>query len=441
MSAQASMLLDLAQRRGAARADVFIKSGSTRSAARDAAGNVVWTRTAEGGVGLRIFNDAGACGFASACGTQLPAAQAGMLVDAALDAARGPGRRFDLPAGRAPDGRGLGIFDARLQTATPADLEGILDQAAGEALRTDPRVRRIDSASLTASASEVELSNSRGLTGSYRQTLMNLTLGVAASDGARSTVLRRSRTARTLASISPRLFGDETTRLAALVLDARPAATHACAALLSPSAAVTLLRAAARRLLDGDDREDTRDPVRGGPLTIVDDGRLPGGIATAPFDGEGCPTRRTPIMSSGALTGALHDLESAARAGAASTGNGVRASFREPPGRRPTNFFITPGSASPPELLARLRDGVWIQLLRPTPALSGDPQRFCALTTGCAVREGAPAEAFGPALLTGDLADLLAAVVEAGNDLTFGFPGDAFGAPSLLLESVRLQPA
>ena len=57
------------------------------------------------------------------------------------------------------------------------------------------------------------------------------------------------------------------------------------------------------------------------------------------------------------------------------------------------------------------------------------------------VRAGEPAEPFGGALVSGDLWEMLAGTIAAGNDLTFGFPGDAFGAPSLLLERVPLRPA
>ena len=446
MIAQAQQLIDAARRRGAARADVFIKTGSTRRVTRDASGNVAWTRTAEGGLGLRVFTEDGGRGFASSCGASFTAAAADQLAAAALDTCRGGGTSFDLPApgshgaaGRAPDARGLGIFDPRLHTATPADLEGILDEIVEEALRADPRARRLDTASLSASSSEVTLANSSGLAGGYRQTLVHVSLGLSASDGARHSVLRRSRSARTLSSLSPRLFGDESARLTALLLEGRPPAAAGAPAVLSPSAAVTLLRALSRQLLEC--RGERAGAVHLGKLSIVDDGRLPGGIATSPFDGEGSPTRRTPIVTHGAVAGALHDLESAARAGAATTGNGVRTSFREPPRLQPTNFFIAPGGGSPQELLERLGAGVWIRMLRPTPALATDASLFCGLASGFVVRAGEPAEPFGGALVSGDLWGMLAGTMAAGNDLTFGFPGDAFGAPSLLLERVSLRPA
>ena len=57
-------------------------------------------------------------------------------------------------------------------------------------------------------------------------------------------------------------------------------------------------------------------------VDLVDDGTLAGRSGTSPFDGEGVPTRRTPLIEGGVLRGFLHNCESAQRAGRRSTGNG-----------------------------------------------------------------------------------------------------------------------
>src|SRR5262245_38043039 len=202
MSGFASLLLDHAvsvgKSRGLAWAEVFIKCGATRTVNLLADGSVNWTRTAEGGVALRVALEGGATGFVSATGPAPDETTARYLTGAALDAARQPfGQTIAAitpVTSKGGDSRGLGIFDTRLHAATPGDLEGILDDAASEALRADPRVRRLESASIAASSSEVVLANSAGFTGSYRQTLAHLMLGVVAGDAAGSVVVRRSRT-------------------------------------------------------------------------------------------------------------------------------------------------------------------------------------------------------------------------------------------------------
>lgn len=430
-------LLDLSRRAGALAAETLIKTGATRSVSLDPGGAVNWTRTAEGGIALRVILPGGGVGFASACGPPLHEAGLSPLVAAAMGAARGAASAVDLPGGTGSDGRGLGIFDTRLHAASPADLEGMLDDAASEALRADPGVRRLESASIAASSSEVRLANSAGFEGAYRQTLVHLTLGVIAGEGASSVIVRRSRTARTLSSFSPALFGDETARLAAAATQGRPPAQGEFPALLSPAAAAEVLRQASRALTAPD--RAAGDLVGSRRLTIIDDGRLPGGVATAPFDGEGVPTRRTTLVSQGRLSGAIHDLDSAARCGAESTGNGVRPSFRDAPRRMPTNLFLAPGSDEPGDLIASMGDGFWIQSLRPTPAVLTGASDFVGLASGRWVRDGRPGHAVAGALVTCPVRDLLEGVDGIGNDLTFGFPAGSFGAPSLLVRRVSVR--
>lgn len=437
MSDLAVTLVSRARAAGAAQAEALIKTGATRAVGLDAAGRVTWTRTAEGGVALRAFMADGAMGFASACGPDEDGPRAGSLVRAAIEAARSPGPRLTLPSCDPSDGRGLGIYDPRLNAATPADLEGMLDTAATEALRADPRVRRLDSAALSASSSEVWIRNSEGLSGSYRQTLVRLSLGVVAGDTGASVVLKRSRTARTLSAFSPALFGDETARLAAAVLEGRPPAEGTFPALLAPPAAAEALRLFARCLT----------PPGPGPgaevgsrlLTIIDDGALPGGIASAPFDGEGIATRRTRVVSRGRFEDMIHDLASAARFGASSTGNGGRVSFRDPPRRSTSNLFIAPGSDSPEDMLDGLRPGIWAQTLRPTPAVINDEASFAAIAMGFWVEDGRPVAPVTGALLTCRLPDLLRGIVGLGNDLTFGLSSGSFGAPSLLVSALTVR--
>ncbi len=52
-------------------------------------------------------------------------------------------------------------------------------------------------------------------------------------------------------------------------------------------------------------------------LNLVDDGRLPGGLGTEPWDGEGLPTRRNVLIENGVLQTYLHTLRTAAEMGVA----------------------------------------------------------------------------------------------------------------------------
>lgn len=65
-------------------------------------------------------------------------------------------------------------------------------------------------------------------------------------------------------------------------------------------------------------------------LSITDDPLLAGRTGSRPCDDEGVPSRRLPLVACGVLRGFVYDLETAARAGVASTGHGRRGTFGKP---------------------------------------------------------------------------------------------------------------
>ena len=69
-------------------------------------------------------------------------------------------------------------------------------------------------------------------------------------------------------------------------------------------------------------------------VTVVDDGRRPGGLASRPFDGEGLPTRRTVVVERGVLRSYLLDTYSARKLGLALDRAAPRAARAARPARR-----------------------------------------------------------------------------------------------------------
>ncbi|MHA1699689.1 MAG: TldD/PmbA family protein [Promethearchaeota archaeon] len=57
-------------------------------------------------------------------------------------------------------------------------------------------------------------------------------------------------------------------------------------------------------------------------LNVWDDGTIPNGLATAPFDFEGTPTQKTPLIENGKFTGIVHSHTTAKMYKTKSTGNG-----------------------------------------------------------------------------------------------------------------------
>ncbi len=95
-------------------------------------------------------------------------------------------------------------------------------------------------------------------------------------------------------------------------------------------------------------------------LVLHDDGLDPAGPASAPFDGEGVPRRRTALIEGGRLRTFLYDTYTANRGGGDSTGNAARGGYRSQPSVSASNLVVAPGTLSFAELLGGAGDGVFV---------------------------------------------------------------------------------
>ena len=101
-------------------------------------------------------------------------------------------------------------------------------------------------------------------------------------------------------------------------------------------------------------------------VTVVDDGSSSLGLNSIPFDVEGLPTRRTPIVLKGVLKTYLHNTSTATRNKVASTGNASFDHFRDAGGPggvitpSPWNLEMLPGSKSAEQLFSKVDHGLYI---------------------------------------------------------------------------------
>ena len=123
-----------------------------------------------------------------------------------------------------------------------------------------------------------------------------------------------------------------------------------------------------RSLFAGREGEEVADPA----LRVADDGTDPEGPASAPFDGEGTASRRTPLIEGGRLLSFLFDARTARKAGRATTGNASRGSYRSPPSVGTTNLVVEPGTDDL-EGLARAGGRRAVRDRRGRAALGGQP--------------------------------------------------------------------
>jgi PmbA protein len=157
--------------------------------------------------------------------------------------------------------------------------------------------------------------------------------------------------------------------------------------------------------------------VASAAVTIVDDGRKPGGLGSRPFDGEGMPTRRNTVVENGRLASYLLDSYSARKIGARSTGNAARGAGSAP-SAAPTNLWLEPGRASLEEIVASTERGLLVTELigMGFNPVTGDYSRGAA---GLWIEGGEISFPVEEITIAGNLADMLAGIDVVGSDLTW----------------------
>jgi len=116
----------------------------------------------------------------------------------------------------------------------------------------------------------------------------------------------------------------------------------------------------AENVYSGRSRFAEKGEVSSPVLTITDDGTLPTGVRSAPFDGEGNPMQKTTLVEKGIFQNALHSEYTANKYGDVSTGNALRSATTEP-SVDTTNTIMKPGDHSVDALVEQVDEGVLIR--------------------------------------------------------------------------------
>lgn len=108
-------------------------------------------------------------------------------------------------------------------------------------------------------------------------------------------------------------------------------------------------------------------------ISIYDDPTIKSGTNSCPFDDEGVPSQKTPLVEKGVLKGFLLDLKNSVKLNMPSSGNGFRKnwitgrSYEYYPSINASCITINPGNSSYEELLSSIKEGI---LVKSAPDLS-----------------------------------------------------------------------
>ncbi len=97
-------------------------------------------------------------------------------------------------------------------------------------------------------------------------------------------------------------------------------------------------------------------------VSISDDATLPMRVGSRPFDDEGVPSRKIPLIAAGVVSNFTYDLQTAALAGARSTGSAQRALTTQP-AIGSANIIVEPGESTFDEMVRSVKDGIIVEEL------------------------------------------------------------------------------
>ena len=172
-------------------------------------------------------------------------------------------------------------------------------------------------------------------------------------------------------------------------------------------------------------------------VTLVDDPFLKDGLANSSFDDEGVPTSYKEIIQDGVLKTYLYNLKTAYKDGVASTGNGVKGSYKGTVGISSFNLYIKPSDKSFDKMIENIKEGIFITdfagLHSGLNTISGD---FSLAGEGFYIKDGKIDKPLNQITISGNFFELLKNIKDIANDIKFSF--SSVGSPSIMVEGLKV---
>jgi PmbA protein len=167
-------------------------------------------------------------------------------------------------------------------------------------------------------------------------------------------------------------------------------------------------------------------------VTIVDEGTLECGNGSRPFDDDGLPQTRTPVIEKGILRGFLYDNYTASKENRLSTGNAHRdvgifssqPNYMKTPTPYPNNLLVKPGDATPEEVIKETGNGLYVvETIGEWLSNSISGELSATLSSGFLIEKGELTKAVKGVILSANFFDILKGKMDLrANDLDSAGP-------------------
>ena len=294
------------------------------------------------------------------------------------------------------------------------------------ALDYDPRIKNSEGGSFDAATGHKVLANSHGFVGEYRRSYCSVAAIPIAQ--AETGAMQRDywfSVARSLGKLeSPEQVGKIAAQRTLRRLGAKKVKTAHVPIVFDPLVATSILE----HIFEGVNGDSVYrgasflagklgEKIASDNVTVIDDGTMIGGFGTAPFDGEGIPTRRTMVIENGVLKSYLLNTYTAKKLGLQTTANASRG-LAGTPGIGPGNYFLQPGSKTPQQIIGDVKEGLYVTefLGHGANLVTGDYSRGAS---GMWISGGELTYPVEEITVAGNLKEMFRNISEIANDLEF----------------------
>jgi PmbA protein len=394
-------------------------------------------------IGVRVFNGQRA---ASTHSSDFSAASLDRLVKSALELSK---ITSEDPFGGIPEASQLGALSGDLElyhedvySLPGAERIDYARRAEKAALDFDARIKNSEGGSFDAATGHKVLANSHGFVGEYRRSYCSVAaIPIAQTEDGSMQRDYWFGVARTLAKLeSPEQVGRKAAERTLRRLGARKVKTAQVPIIFDPMVSTSILE----HIFEGINGDSVYrgasflagklgQKVAGENVTIIDDGTIPGGFGTSPFDGEGVPTRRTVVIENGVLTSYLLNTYTAKKLKLQTTGNASRG-LAGTPGIGPGNYFLKAGRKTPQQVISGVKEGLYVTEFMGHGAnlVTGDYSRGAS---GMWISGGELAYPVEEITVAGNLKEMFFNISEIANDLEFR---GSVAAPTLRIDGLTV---
>jgi PmbA protein len=342
-----------------------------------------------------------------------------------------------------------GCYDKNLQNPDYGEITETLMSAVGCMKDYDKRVKPTRGF-LTVALENVSIANSYRENCERKGTEVSVYLTAKVEEGGMNSTGAEEQQARTWKEIRFEDLATKTAEKAVKYLKAKPIPSGKMSVVIRNQVFASVLGIFLSGAINADWVQTGRSPLTGKlgkqvaseNVGVVDDGVMPGGLSTRPFDDEAHSTQTTPVIDKGVLRNYLYDTYTALQDDVESTGNAGKLGYWTKPQPTPSNLMLKPGKAKPEEIVRETKRGLYIDqtigewLSNP---ISGNLN--ATVTHGFLIQSGREAQPVNGVIISGNFFELFKGGVEMiGNDprSSVGMAGVSVYSPTVKLSQLTV---